>query len=145
MPATEVASAAMIGSTTKIEVETVAGTAIFTELGEVKNAEKPNAAYDEAEVTHMGSPDGAKEFISGLVDYGEAPITMNWVPGGATDEFIESWREGGNERRTVKITTPNNKVYSFLAFVKGYSGSIPVGDVMEAELTLRVAGAVTRS
>lgn len=145
MPATEVASAALIGSTTKIEVETTAGTGIFTELGEVRGAEKPNAQYDEIEITHMGSPDGAKEYLSGLVDYGEITLSMNWVPGAATDLFLETWREGGNERRSCKITTPNNKVYTFPAFIKGYTGSIPVGEVMEADLVLRVAGAVVRS
>lgn len=145
MPATEVASEGMIGSTTKVEIETVAGTGSYTELGEVKNANKPDAQYEQLEVTHFGSPDGAREFISGLVDYGEIAMTMNWVPGGTADDFIEDWREGGNERRSVRITTPNNKVYTFLGFVLSYSASIPVGEVMEAELSLKVAGAVVRS
>ena len=145
MPATEVASAGMIGVTTKIEIETVAGTLVYTELGEVKSANKPNAQVDQVEVTHMGSPDQVKEFISGLSDGGEITIGMNWVPGATTDTFIEEWREGGNERRSVKITTPNSKVYTFPAFILGYSASIPVGEVMEAELNLKVAGAVVRS
>ena len=145
MPATEVASAGMIGVTTKIEIETTAGTAIYTEIGEVKSASKPNAQVDQVEVTHMGSPDQVKEYIAGLTDFGEVSLTMNWVPGAATDLFIETWREGGNERRSVRITTPNNKTYTFLGFILGYTGSIPVGDLMEAELNLKVAGAVTRA
>lgn len=145
MPATEVATQAMIGHGTKIEIETVAGTGSYTELAEIRAANKPNAQVDQNEATTMGSPDGVKEFIAGLTDFGEIAMTMNWVPGATTDDFLEDWREGGNERRSVRITTPNNKVYTFLAFILGYSASIPVGEIMEAELTLKVAGAVTRS
>lgn len=145
MPATEVATQAMIGHGTKIEIETVAGTGSYTELAEIRSANKPNAQVDQNEGTTMSSPAGVKEFISGLTDFGEITMAMNWVPGAPTDEFIEDWREGGNERRLVRITTPNNKVYTFLAFILGYSASIPVGEIMEAELTLKVAGSVTRS
>ena len=144
-PSTKVASAAMIGWGTKLEVETVAGTLTYTELAEIKNANKPSAAVDQVEITTMGSPDQTKEFIAGLTDRGEISMTMNWVPGAPTDDFIEDWREGGNERRYVKITTPNNKIYTLQGFILDYTGSIPVGEAMEAELTLKVAGSVVRS
>jgi hypothetical protein len=144
-PSTKVASAAMIGYGTKIEIETVAGTLVYTELAEVKAANKPSATTDQVEITTMSSPDTTKEFISGLADRGEIALTMNWVPGGTTDLFFETWREGGNERRYVKITTPNSKIYTFQAFILDYTGSIPVGDAMEAEVSLKVAGSVTRS
>jgi len=144
MPATQVASAALIGFDTKIEVETVAGTLVYTEMGEVRSANKPNAQVDQVEVTHMGSPNRTKEFISGLTDGQDITIGMNWVPGNATDLFLEAWRSGGNERRSVRITTPNNKTYTFPAFMLGYSGTIPLAEAMEAELSLKVAGAVVR-
>jgi hypothetical protein len=66
------------------------------------------------------------------------------VPGNTTDDFIEDWREGGNERRTLKITTSNNKIYSFLCFVLDYTGAQPATEVSEGELKLKVAGAVSR-
>lgn len=146
MPATEVASQAMIGITSLLEIETVAGVGNYQEIGEVTSLALPNAQVDEIDVTHMGSPDGAREFISGLTDYGEIAVGMNFVPGAATsDDFIDDWREGGNENRSVKITLPNAKVFTFPAFVKGYERSVPVGDKLESTLTLRVAGAVVRS
>lgn len=145
MAATEAPTEAMIGHGTKVEIETAAGSGVWFELGELKGAEKPTAEADEVEATHMGSPGRAKEFISGLTDFGETPLPMNWVPGNPTDEFIESWREGGNENRSIRLTTPNNKVYTWPGFVKTYSGSIPVGELMEGELTVRNAGAVVRS
>ena len=146
MPATEVASAGLIGYGTKIEIETVAGTLVYTELGEVKNANKPNATTAQVEVTHMGSPSRTQEFIAGLTDGGEIAMGMNWVPGAATDAFIEAWRAGGNERRSVRITSPapGNKTYTFPGFILSYSASMQFGDVMEAELSLKVAGAVVR-
>lgn len=144
-PSTKVASAAMIGYGAKLEIETTAGTGSYTEMLEVKSLAKPDAQVDQVDITTMSSPDTTKEFIAGLTDRGEISITMNWVPGGATDLFVETWREGGNERRSVRITTPNSKIYTFNAFILGYTGSIPVGEAMEAELTLKVAGAVTRS
>lgn len=144
-PSTKTASAAMIGYGTKIEIENVAGGGVYTEIGEVTNANKPNIQVDQVEVTTMQSPDQTKEYIAGLADRGEVTLSMNWVPGSASDTFIETWREGGNERRSVKITTPNNKIYTFNAFILSYSGEIPNGEVMKAELGLKVAGSVTRS
>lgn len=145
MPATEAATQAMIGHGTKVEIETAAGGGVYFELGELKGAQKPNPQVAQVNATHMGSPDAAEEFVRGLTNYGEIPLPMNFVPGNATDDFVEAWREGGNENRSVKITTPNGKVYTFPGFILGYSGSMPVGELMEAELNLKVAGAVTRT
>lgn len=147
MPATEAPTEAMIGHGTKVLIETAAGAGLATafELGELKGAEKPNPTTEKVRATHMGSPGRTHEYVAGMTDYPSIPLPMNWVPGNPTDEFIEGWREGGNENRQVWLVTPNEKTYSFPANIESYSGSIPVDALMEGELGLTVAGAVVRS
>lgn len=141
MPATEAVTEAMIGHGSKIEVETAAASGFWFELGEVKGAQKPNPQVAQINATHMGSPDGAEEQVPGLKNYGEMPIPINWVPGNPTDDFVEAW----NDKRQMRVTTPNGITYTFPAFKLGYSGSMPVGELMEGEVTVKVAGAVVRA
>lgn len=140
------ASVAVLAYGSTLEVETAAGSAVYTTIAEIKSVSKPNASVDEVEVTHMTSPSRAKEFKAGLTDYGEIAFDINWVPSSATDVFIETWRAGG-ENRSVRVTY-GSTVYkdTFSAFVKGYeAGASSPGEAMTGTLTLRVAGAVTRS
>ena len=139
------ASTAKIAYGSTLQVETAAGTAVYAFIAEIKSVSKPSASVDEVEVTHMTSPGLAKEFIAGLTDYGTIDFDINWIPSNATDLFLEAWRSDGINR-TVKITYPGGAVDSFLAFLKSYgaSASSP-GDALAGKLTLRVAGAVTRS
>jgi hypothetical protein len=139
------ASAAKIAYGTTLQVETAAGTGVYTALAEIRSVNKPNASVDDVEVTHMTSPGLAKEFIAGLTDYGTLDLDLNWIPSSATDLFIEAWRADGSTR-SVKITYPGSAVDTFPAFVKGYeAGASSPGDALQGKLTLRVAGAVVRS
>jgi hypothetical protein len=139
------ASTAKIASGTTLQVENAAGTGIYTTIAEIRSVNKPSASVDEVEVTHMTSPGLAKEFIAGLTDYGEVEFDINWIPSNATDLFLEAWRSDGINR-SVKITYPGPAVDTFQAFLKGYeAGASSPGDALQGKLTLRVAGAVTRS
>lgn len=142
------ASAALIATGSTLQVETAAGTAIYTYIAEIRSVNKPNAQVDEVEVTHMTSPGRAKEFIAGLIDYGELAIDINWIPSNATDLFIEAWKLDGLNR-SVKLTYPTTggtATDTFSAFVKGYeAGASAPGEALQGTLTLRVAGAPTRS
>lgn len=140
------ASAAVIAYGSTLEVEDDAGSLNFIAIAEIKSVSKPNASVDEAEVTHMESPDRAKEFIAGLSDYGEIAFDINWVPSSATDLFIEAWRSSG-ETRAVRVSYGQTTAEdTFPAFVKGYeAGASAPGEVLQGTLTLRVAGAVVRS
>jgi len=132
----------MIGFDSTVEVETTTG--VWFELGLVGNVTPPNEQVDEVDITHMKSPDATRQFIQGLANPGDMTMDINYVPGNDTDEYIIAWR-ASRETRNVRITYPTDVVDTFPAFVKGYAPSLAVGDKSGAQLTLKVAGAVTRS
>lgn len=139
------ASLAKIAYGAKLEVETAPGSAVFTEILEIKSVNKPDASIDDVDVTHMSSPGLAKEFLAGMTDFGDISFDINWVPGGGTDQFIEAWRASGLVRAT-RLTYPGNVKDTFPAYVKGYSaGASSPGDALTGQLTLKVAGLPVRS
>lgn len=133
-----------IGLGTTVEVETDAGSGSYTALGLVTNLTPPNQSVDDIDVTTMDSANRTREFIQGLIDPGDMSVDLLYDPGGDTDDFILTWREQA-ENRSVRITYPGGAKDTFSAYPKSYAPSIPVGDKMSATLTLKVAGAITRS
>lgn len=136
------ATEADIGYGGSVEVSTTTGGTPTTLLGEVTNITPPNESVDVIDVTHMASPSRYREFIQGLIDPGEFSCEVNWVAGGATDDFVISWRTSG-ETRNVRITTNNGTTYTFPAFVTGWTPQMPVDGKMSATLSCKVAGAIT--
>ncbi len=137
-------SNAIDGYGTTFEVETAPNSGVYYELAEVVNVTPPTSTVDDIEVTHLQSPDRTKEYIPGLKDYSETPLTLNWIPGNDTDEFILDWEADGTRRRS-RITYPNNVTDTFMSYVKGYtSAEINPAGKMEATLTVKVAGAKAR-
>ncbi|MBW8814036.1 MAG: hypothetical protein JF588_11480 [Caulobacterales bacterium] len=126
-----------------LHVDTAGDGSFAQKIGMLKEIQKPNATVDELDATDMDSL--AKEFVTGLTDFGEVPCTLNWKPGDATDKYIEDWRAGGNENRPIRITTPNAKTYIVSVFIKSYGGTMKVGQLMESSLTFRCSGDVGRN
>lgn len=133
----------MIGYDTGFEVETAANSGVFFELGKVTNVTPPNESVDQVDVTHMKSPGRTREFIQGLIDPGEMTVSLNHIPGSDTDEFVIAWRKSG-ETRLCRIVYPNDVADRFPGFVLGYTPSMDVGDKMAADLSIKVAGEITR-
>ncbi|MFN4176423.1 phage tail tube protein [Phenylobacterium sp.] len=131
------ASAAIIGHTTTFYVETTAGSSpSFTKLGEVTAISPPGATTDAVDVTHMESADGIREFIPGLTDPGEVSLTLNWIPGDTTDDFILAW----SDKRACKIRFPNGVTWTFDGFKTSFQPDTPMDDKMTAELTVKASG-----
>lgn len=112
-------------------------------IGNVTNVTPPNPTRDIVDTTSSSSPNMAREFIAGLIDYGEASIEVNWMPGDAADVLL---RAIGIERspRTWRLnwTQMNPDVTcTFLAFLTGFERSAPMDDKMTGTLTLKVTGA----
>ena len=140
-------TAATIGYGATFKLGNAASPSVLTEIGEVTSISLPNPQSDTHEATHFKSPDKAKEYISGLTDYGEITIGINYVAGGTSDLLISAAR---NQKRSVEIDIPTTASttgwkFTFNAIVTGYAKDVPLNDRQTATVTLRVAGAVTEA
>lgn len=112
-------------------------------IGQIMDVTPPSPTRDIIDVTSSSSPNMAREFIAGLIDYGEASFQMNWEPGSAADTLL---RGISLERlpRTYQMRwtqmTPDVTI-TFAAFLTGYERASPMADKMEATVTLKVTGA----
>lgn len=140
------ATQAAIGLGATLSIEN--STAVLTQIGEVIEISLPNPQTEDVEATHFGSPSRQREWIAGLIDNGEVSFSINWVPGGATDDLIVEAQTSG-DARGVKVVIPSgtgtSETFTFEAIIKGYEKSIPIDDRMTATVTMRVTGAVTQA
>lgn len=114
-------------------------------VGEVKSFQGPGGQAADIDVTSLQST--AKEFRRGLQDEGEISFDVNLVPDDVGQLFCRVARaEVGSPygKRTFEIVLPDDDetTLTFEAFVKGFSISGGVDDVVKAAIALRVTGAV---
>lgn len=112
-------------------------------IGNVTNVTPPNPTRDIVDITSSSSANMAREFIAGLIDYGEASIELNWMPGDAVDVLLRGVAMERNPRTWKLIWTQMTPDVSctFAAFLTGFERSSPMDDKMSGTLTLKVTGA----
>lgn len=135
-------SEAIIGIGMLVEMSTPAAPTVWVEIEEAFDASPPNDTEDQIDVTHYQSPNRRREFIAGLTDGGEVAISLNHVPGSATDLFLIAAK---GESRNIRITYFSGVQVEFLGARRGYEISSPVDDKMTAVATFKVSGDVTQS
>lgn len=109
----------------------------------VTNVTPPSPSRDIIDVTHAASPDMAREFIVGLIDYGEASFELNWVPNDTTDSLL-SGISLETEPRIWKMTfgqITGSPSVTFDGYLTAYDRSAPMDDKMTASVTIKVSGA----
>lgn len=126
------------GSTYEIWDKSLA-TPAFVEVAEVINITPGEATADRVDATHMQSPNRRREYISGLIDNGEASFEINWVPGSNTDELLRELFKTGDIVQH-RITFPGGVTLTYDASIIGFSKVIPIDDRMTATITLAVSG-----
>jgi len=139
-------SIAMLGYGSVFEIVDDNSPDLFVPMAEVKSITPPSIKVDQVEVTHMQSPDRYREFISGLMDGGEASFEMNFVPGNASDLRLFQLLNlpvGVSRRRACRISFPNGRTWSFNAEVTGYDPTVPFDSVMTAKVTMKVTGGIS--
>jgi len=133
---------AMIGYGTRYRIMGDGLTPDWFAIGEVINVTPGDATADRIDATHMLSPNRRREYISGLIDSGEASFEINWVPGDETDEFLSDLFDSG-ETRQHQIIFANGVSVTFDASLLGFSKSVPIDDRMTATITVAVSGTET--
>lgn len=112
-------------------------------IGEIMDVSPPSPTRDIIDVTSSSSPNMAREFIAGLIDYGEAAFEMNWDPGSTADNLL---RVISLERlpRTYQMRftqmTPDITI-TFAGYLTAYTRSAPMAEKMTASVTIKVTGA----
>lgn len=112
------------------------GTYVY--VAEVASITPPGWTRDTVDVTHLESPDSAKEYIGGMVEGGEASVTINFVPS-ATDALETAFLAGSGNYR---ILFPSGTVaLDFAGIVTGYEmGDVVADDKMSATFTVKATG-----
>jgi hypothetical protein len=116
---------------------------LYVDVSEVTSIKPPSAKLDQIDVTHMQSPGRRREFITGLIDSGEASFEMNFIPGSASDQRLNSLLTlpvGISRRRSCRISFPNGVTWTFDAELTGYDPAIPFDGKMTAAVKFKVTG-----
>lgn len=112
----------------------------YVDVAEVVAITPPGMTREAVEATHLKSPDGFKEFIAGLMEAGEASITLNFVPS-ATDALYTAFLASSGK---YEITFPNGVHLRFAGFFTGYTPpELTAGGKMEATATIKATGKPT--
>jgi len=129
------------GATFQLLDETLSPPAYVT-VAEVTNISSPFAiSRDSVEVTHTESTDGIREFIPGLVDYGDASIELNWVPKSTTDKRIRDlFRTKALSSAKIVFPTSPASTLTFDCFATAYSPGAPLDDKLTASATFKISG-----
>ena len=135
--------AADIGYSTTFAYDSGGGT--YVNLGEVTAVSPPTLTRETVDATHMGSTSGFREHISGMRDGGEASVTMNYVPSGASYDALKA-NLLSDAAVNYKITFPDGtNTVIFAAFITELGAEIPMADKMALTAKFKVTGVPTWS
>jgi hypothetical protein len=110
----------------------------YVSVAEVVNITPPQLSRDAVETTDMESPDRYREYIPGLLDGGEASITISYTPS-ASDVIVTALT--ASTLGSFRITHANAVTVTFSAVVTGYApGEHTPDGKMEATATFKVSG-----
>jgi hypothetical protein len=118
---------------------------VYTTIPEIKSFSGPGGSATIIDVTDLLST--AKEKRMGLPDEGQLQFTINYIPDNAVHQGLRDDRMDRVERDfriTFTDSSPKTK-WDFSAFVSGFSVSGAVDNVVEAQVTLEITGAIIES
>ena len=139
-------SNALLGYGSVVQVSTGDLPDVLQNIDEVTNITPPSNTLDQIDVSHMQSPNRRREYIAGMTDGGEFSCEMNFVPGGATDDFlfaILNTPVGQSRLRHIRLSFPNGVTWFFDGQLTTYEMSMPFDDKMTATATFKVTGDLT--
>ncbi len=106
----------------------------LTSIGEV------NGEREEIDVTTLDSPNGAKEFISGVVDFGSFDIAGNVIDGVQVSALYDVFN--GQQNRNFEIQTPSGTKLALNGYFSSFGFGEKTTDGLDTfKATIRVSGA----
>lgn len=108
----------------------------LTSIGEV------TGEREEIDVTTLDSPNGAKEFISGVVDFGSFDVAGNVIDGVQVSTLYDVFN--GQQNRNFEIQTPSGTVLALNGYFSSFGFGEKTTDGLDTfKATIRVSGAPT--
>ena len=120
-------------------------TETFATITEVKTFSGPAGSASVIDVTDLSST--AKEKRLGLADEGQLSFTINFIPKNTQHALLRTRRDNrtlSNFKLQFTDSSPAS-VWSFSAYVQGFSVSGAVDNVVEATITLEITGSIIES
>ena len=131
--------------------DTNASPEAWVTVAEVKNITPPAYARDAQEAPHTESPDGYREFVSGLWVAGEICVELNFVPDSDTTDMVFASFDS-DELQQVRILfrdgtqtgpSPTCSRFTCSGFITGFTTEGPLDDVMTGTVTFKISGKPT--
>lgn len=129
---------------------TAASTATSCQVGEITNFSGPGGSSPEIDVTNINSV--AKEFLIGLMDYGEVSFGVNLSLSDTAQVALRTDCVAATKPKRKCVIKFNDSTSDaartkaiFDAYGKTFSITGNVDDAVRANLAIRVSGAVTFS
>jgi predicted secreted protein len=125
----------------------------FMKIAQVKDISGPSMSRETIDVTNHQSPGGFSEFLASLADGGEVTFTVEYDPEDASHDQTTGllFLMGLTTRRNWRLIFPVPAVnsgeyvgYAFVGLVTGFSPSAAVKGSLTADVTIKVAGAITQ-
>ena len=128
-----------------IKIGNGASPQVFTTISEIKTFSGPTGSAAVIDVTDLSST--AKEKRMGLADEGQLSFTINYIPDNTQHTLLRTRRASREETDFKMVFTDDSPstTWSFSAFVTGFAVSGAVDNVVEANVTLEITGAITES
>jgi Lambda phage tail tube protein, TTP len=112
----------------------------FVTIPEVMKFKGPSLTQDLLDVTNHDSPQGAKEFIGGLLDAGELSFDINFQPTNAVHKQVYNDLTNRVKRNFQLIYPGAIAQDTFTALIAKFDGTADEKDRLLTTITLRITG-----
>lgn len=121
----------------------------FTAVAEVQDIIGPNLTRESIDVSNQDSDDGWREHIPGWRDGDTVTIQFNWLPSNATQDgttgLLSHFNDNDNHNYQIVTPTAIGVTISFAGHITGMPISLPLAAQAQAEVTVKISGAVSIS
>jgi len=134
-------SSAISAQGTTFSIDTASsGSATYTAIGNIKTFSGFDGSSSEIDVTNLSS--SAKEYRLGLEDNGQFAIELDrdFADAGQTALLAARDSQAG---KSFKLLLSNGEYATFTGYVKKFSMSGGVDQVVKSSVDIRISGAVT--
>lgn len=106
-------------------------------VSEINSITGPGKSRETIDVTKLDDTDGYRQFIGSLRDPGSITLNMNFT-GDGYDLFNGDFESDDLQQYEVEL--PTGKKFSFSGLVTELPLSIPIGDKVTMDVTIKISG-----